>query len=163
MMARSDDLVILGEVSVLSGAVLSFNSSMPYTDYFYCWNTFVENREKTFKAWEGLHENSVHLSRKLRRILLVRANSPSPSSASSPQLLPLFLAIVPPCSCCPSLSSAISFIPASSPSMSLIPLSPNFLRISSPHSLPLLPPPIPSPAVPFSFPIFIGNLCSLDN
>lgn len=43
---------------------------MTFKDYFYCWNTFVENREKTFKAWEGLHENSVHLSRKLRRILL---------------------------------------------------------------------------------------------
>lgn len=40
-------------------------------DYFYCWNTFVENRERTFKAWEGLHENSVRLSRQLRRILLV--------------------------------------------------------------------------------------------
>ncbi|NXK74097.1 AICDA deaminase, partial [Amazona guildingii] len=43
---------------------------MTFKDYFYCWNTFVENREKTFKGWEGLHENSVHLSRKLRRILL---------------------------------------------------------------------------------------------
>lgn len=43
-----------------------------FKDYFYCWNTFVENREKTFKAWEGLHENSVRLSRQLRRILLVR-------------------------------------------------------------------------------------------
>uniref|UniRef100_A0A803Y079 Activation induced cytidine deaminase n=1 Tax=Meleagris gallopavo TaxID=9103 RepID=A0A803Y079_MELGA len=43
---------------------------MTFKDFFYCWNTFVENREKTFKAWEGLHENSVHLSRKLRRILL---------------------------------------------------------------------------------------------
>ncbi|KAM6290377.1 single-stranded DNA cytosine deaminase [Porphyrio hochstetteri] len=43
---------------------------MTFKDYFYCWNTFVENREKTFKAWEGLHENAVHLSRKLRRILL---------------------------------------------------------------------------------------------
>ncbi|XP_041591665.1 single-stranded DNA cytosine deaminase isoform X1 [Vulpes lagopus] len=45
---------------------------MTFKDYFYCWNTFVENREKTFKAWEGLHENSVRLSRQLRRILLVR-------------------------------------------------------------------------------------------
>ncbi|XP_032710810.1 single-stranded DNA cytosine deaminase isoform X1 [Lontra canadensis] len=43
---------------------------MTFKDYFYCWNTFVENREKTFKAWEGLHENSVRLSRQLRRILL---------------------------------------------------------------------------------------------
>lgn len=33
----------------------------------------MENRERTFKAWEGLHENSVRLSRQLRRILLVRA------------------------------------------------------------------------------------------
>ncbi|EHB11238.1 Activation-induced cytidine deaminase [Heterocephalus glaber] len=40
------------------------------SDYFYCWNTFVENHERTFKAWEGLHENSVRLSRRLRRILL---------------------------------------------------------------------------------------------
>ncbi|OWK54547.1 Single-stranded DNA cytosine deaminase [Lonchura striata] len=40
------------------------------TDFFYCWNTFVENREQTFKGWEGLHENSVHLARKLRRILM---------------------------------------------------------------------------------------------
>ncbi|XP_023421149.2 single-stranded DNA cytosine deaminase isoform X1 [Cavia porcellus] len=43
---------------------------MTFKDYFYCWNTFVANREKTFKAWEGLHENSVRLSRQLRRILL---------------------------------------------------------------------------------------------
>ncbi|KAM6162663.1 single-stranded DNA cytosine deaminase [Erethizon dorsatum] len=43
---------------------------MTFKDYFYCWNTFVENHEKTFKAWEGLHENSVRLSRQLRRILL---------------------------------------------------------------------------------------------
>ncbi|KAL2776889.1 single-stranded DNA cytosine deaminase isoform 2 [Daubentonia madagascariensis] len=32
--------------------------------------TFKENHERTFKAWEGLHENSVRLSRQLRRILL---------------------------------------------------------------------------------------------
>ncbi|KAF4022818.1 hypothetical protein G4228_014882 [Cervus hanglu yarkandensis] len=43
---------------------------MTFKDYFYCWNTFVENRERTFKAWEGLHENSVRLTRQLRRILL---------------------------------------------------------------------------------------------
>ncbi|KAI1242126.1 hypothetical protein IHE44_0005643 [Lamprotornis superbus] len=43
---------------------------MTFKDYFYCWNTFVENREQAFKGWEGLHENSVHLARKLRRILL---------------------------------------------------------------------------------------------
>nr|5JJ4_A Chain A, Maltose-binding periplasmic protein,Single-stranded DNA cytosine deaminase [synthetic construct]5JJ4_B Chain B, Maltose-binding periplasmic protein,Single-stranded DNA cytosine deaminase [synthetic construct]5JJ4_C Chain C, Maltose-binding periplasmic protein,Single-stranded DNA cytosine deaminase [synthetic construct] len=43
---------------------------MTFKDYFYCWNTFVENHERTFKAWEGLHENSVRLSRQLRRILL---------------------------------------------------------------------------------------------
>uniref|UniRef100_A0A8C0ZCW7 Single-stranded DNA cytosine deaminase n=1 Tax=Cyanistes caeruleus TaxID=156563 RepID=A0A8C0ZCW7_CYACU len=60
---------------------------MTFKDYFYCWNTFVENREQTFKGWEGLHENSVHLTRKLRRILLVRASSPSSSSASSLNLL----------------------------------------------------------------------------
>lgn len=34
----------------------------------------MENHERTFKAWEGLHENSVRLSRQLRRILLVRAS-----------------------------------------------------------------------------------------
>lgn len=34
----------------------------------------MENHEKTFKAWEGLHENSVRLSRQLRRILLVRGS-----------------------------------------------------------------------------------------
>ncbi|XP_030690316.1 single-stranded DNA cytosine deaminase [Globicephala melas] len=43
---------------------------MTFKDYFYCWNTFVENHERTFKAWEGLHENSVRLTRQLRRILL---------------------------------------------------------------------------------------------
>ncbi|XP_073408834.1 C-_U-editing enzyme APOBEC-1 [Dendrobates tinctorius] len=42
---------------------------MSYKDYFYCWNTFVETREQRFEAWDGLHENSVRLSRKLRRIL----------------------------------------------------------------------------------------------
>lgn len=138
------------------------NSPVPCTDYFYCWNTFVENREKTFKAWEGLHENAVHLSRKLRRILLVRPNSPSPSGASSLQLFLLFLALVPLCSCCPFLPSTISFIPASSPSMSLIPVSPNFLHFTCPHSLTLLPLLTPSPAIPSSFPIFVGS-CLLDN
>lgn len=49
---------------------------LPFTDYFYCWNTFVENRERTFRAWEGLHENSVRLSRQLRRILLVSGSFP---------------------------------------------------------------------------------------
>lgn len=42
---------------------------MTFKDYFYCWNTFVENHGRTFEAWEGLHENSVRLSRQLRRIL----------------------------------------------------------------------------------------------
>ncbi|KAG9469743.1 hypothetical protein GDO78_019766 [Eleutherodactylus coqui] len=42
---------------------------MSYKDYFYCWNTFVETCERRFEAWDGLHENSVRLSRKLRRIL----------------------------------------------------------------------------------------------
>ncbi|XP_043540690.1 single-stranded DNA cytosine deaminase, partial [Chiloscyllium plagiosum] len=42
---------------------------MTYKDYFYCWNNFVANKEKSFKAWEGLHENAVRLSRLLRRIL----------------------------------------------------------------------------------------------
>nr|DBA14867.1 TPA: hypothetical protein GDO54_004144 [Pyxicephalus adspersus] len=42
---------------------------MSYKDYFYCWNTFVENRERRFEAWDGLHENFIRLSRKLRRIL----------------------------------------------------------------------------------------------
>lgn len=37
----------------------------------------MENREKTFRAWEGLHENSVRLSRQLRRILLVRGSCAS--------------------------------------------------------------------------------------
>ncbi|KAM8978968.1 single-stranded DNA cytosine deaminase isoform 2-T2 [Sarcophilus harrisii] len=32
--------------------------------------TFKGQNERTFKAWEGLHENSVRLSRQLRRILL---------------------------------------------------------------------------------------------
>ncbi|XP_026723777.1 single-stranded DNA cytosine deaminase isoform X1 [Athene cunicularia] len=82
---------------------------MTFKDYFYCWNTFVENREKTFEAWEGLHENSVHLSRKLRRILLVRASSSSPSSVSSPQLLPLFLVTAPLCSFCPITNGHLPF------------------------------------------------------
>ncbi|XP_030043111.1 single-stranded DNA cytosine deaminase-like [Microcaecilia unicolor] len=43
---------------------------MTFKDYFYCWNTFVETKRKNFKAWDGLHENSVRLSRRLRRILL---------------------------------------------------------------------------------------------
>ncbi|XP_075468701.1 single-stranded DNA cytosine deaminase [Ascaphus truei] len=42
---------------------------MNYKDYFYCWNTFVETREARFEAWDKLHDNSVRLSRKLRRIL----------------------------------------------------------------------------------------------
>lgn len=124
------------------------NSPVPCIDFFYCWNTFVENREQAFKGWEGLHENSVHLARKLRRILLVRANSPSSSSASS-SLIPLFLTTIPLCSCCSSLPSAISFTHVSSSSTSLMPLPPTFfispLLIHFPffhlsfHLLPFLP------------------------
>ncbi|XP_059816578.1 single-stranded DNA cytosine deaminase isoform X2 [Hypanus sabinus] len=44
---------------------------MTYKDYFYCWNTFVDKNERVFSAWDGLHENSVRLSRLLRRILQV--------------------------------------------------------------------------------------------
>lgn len=144
-------------MSSLEQSWACFNAPVPCTDFFYCWNTFVENREKTFKAWEGLHENSVHLSRKLRRILLVRTNSSSPSSASSPQLLPLFLAIVL-CFYYSSLLPIISFFPVPSPFMLLMPLSPNFVHIPTPH--PLLPL-FPSHAILLSFPIFIGP-CLLD-
>uniref|UniRef100_A0A8B9RMB2 Activation-induced cytidine deaminase n=1 Tax=Astyanax mexicanus TaxID=7994 RepID=A0A8B9RMB2_ASTMX len=38
-------------------------------NFFYCWQTFVARRESRFKAWDGLHQNSVRLSRKLKRIL----------------------------------------------------------------------------------------------
>ncbi|XP_058247581.1 single-stranded DNA cytosine deaminase [Hemibagrus wyckioides] len=44
-------------------------SVMTYKDYFYCWQTFVACRERGFKAWDGLHQNSIRLSRKLQRIL----------------------------------------------------------------------------------------------
>ncbi|XP_055019985.1 single-stranded DNA cytosine deaminase isoform X2 [Boleophthalmus pectinirostris] len=42
---------------------------MKYKDYFYCWQTFVARNQTGFKAWEGLHQNSVRLTRKLTRIL----------------------------------------------------------------------------------------------
>ncbi|XP_026795769.1 single-stranded DNA cytosine deaminase isoform X2 [Pangasianodon hypophthalmus] len=42
---------------------------MTYKDYFYCWQTFVARKERAFKAWDGLHQNSIRLSRKLQRIL----------------------------------------------------------------------------------------------
>ncbi|KAL2083970.1 hypothetical protein ACEWY4_019488 [Coilia grayii] len=45
-------------------------SIMTYKDYFYCWQTFVARRTTGFKAWDGLHQNSVRLSRILNRILL---------------------------------------------------------------------------------------------
>ncbi|XP_023671250.2 single-stranded DNA cytosine deaminase [Paramormyrops kingsleyae] len=44
-------------------------SIMSYKDYFYCWQTFVAHKERGFKAWDGLHQNSVRLARKLTRIL----------------------------------------------------------------------------------------------
>uniref|UniRef100_A0A8C1ARA3 Activation-induced cytidine deaminase n=1 Tax=Cyprinus carpio carpio TaxID=630221 RepID=A0A8C1ARA3_CYPCA len=44
-------------------------SVMTYKDYFYCWQTFVARRERSFKAWDDLHQNSVRLVRKLNRIL----------------------------------------------------------------------------------------------
>lgn len=114
-----------------------FNSAVPCIDYFYCWNTFVENREKTFEAWEGLHENSVHLSRKLRRILLVRANSPSSFSAFSLQLVHLFLTIV-----FSALAAPLYHLPFPSflclHVLCLPFLSPPTSSTSSPHSFPLL-------------------------
>ncbi|XP_030640320.1 single-stranded DNA cytosine deaminase [Chanos chanos] len=42
---------------------------MTYKDYFYCWQTFVDRKERVFKAWDGLHQNSLRLARKLHRIL----------------------------------------------------------------------------------------------
>ncbi|XP_039618411.1 single-stranded DNA cytosine deaminase [Polypterus senegalus] len=42
---------------------------MTFKDYFYCWHTFVASRDRKFKPWEGLNENSIRLSRKLKRIL----------------------------------------------------------------------------------------------
>uniref|UniRef100_A0A8C6SLS7 Activation-induced cytidine deaminase n=1 Tax=Neogobius melanostomus TaxID=47308 RepID=A0A8C6SLS7_9GOBI len=42
---------------------------MKYKDYFYCWQTFVARNTSIFKAWDGLHQNSVRLTRKLSRIL----------------------------------------------------------------------------------------------
>nr|XP_021153241.1 single-stranded DNA cytosine deaminase isoform X1 [Columba livia]XP_021153242.1 single-stranded DNA cytosine deaminase isoform X1 [Columba livia] len=110
---------------------------MTFKDYFYCWNTFVENREKTFEAWEGLHENSVHLSRKLRRILLVRANSPSPFSVSSLQLLHLFFLVV-----FSALAAHLYHLPFHAflclHILCASFLSPPTSSISSPHSSPLL-------------------------
>ena len=69
-----------------------------FEDYFYCWNTFVENRERSFKAWEGLHENSVRLTRQLRRILLVR-DFPASHCLSLPK------------SSFPAATSIVSYIP----------------------------------------------------
>uniref|UniRef100_A0A3Q3FKJ8 Activation-induced cytidine deaminase n=1 Tax=Labrus bergylta TaxID=56723 RepID=A0A3Q3FKJ8_9LABR len=42
---------------------------MSYKDFFYCWRTFVACKQSSFKAWGELHQNSVRLSRKLKRIL----------------------------------------------------------------------------------------------
>uniref|UniRef100_A0A3Q1FPG1 Activation-induced cytidine deaminase n=1 Tax=Acanthochromis polyacanthus TaxID=80966 RepID=A0A3Q1FPG1_9TELE len=42
---------------------------MSYKDYFYCWQTFVARNQSKFKPWDGLHQNSVRLARKLNRIL----------------------------------------------------------------------------------------------
>lgn len=119
----------------------------------------MKNREQTFKDWEGLHENSVHLTRKLRRILLVRANSPSSSSVSS---LILFL--------CSSLQflSALASHPCHLPFHS-------FMCLHLPHHLCLFPQLSSSLLFSFtspsctshliscqSFLTFIGS-CSLDN
>ncbi|XP_012879026.1 PREDICTED: single-stranded DNA cytosine deaminase [Dipodomys ordii] len=49
---------------------LDFGHLRNKADYFYCWNTFVENHARAFRPWDGLRENSVRLSRQLRRILL---------------------------------------------------------------------------------------------
>lgn len=42
-----------------------------FSDFFYCWQTFVAHKQSKFKAWEELHRNSVRLTRKLKRILQV--------------------------------------------------------------------------------------------
>lgn len=49
--------------------------TLSFTDFFYCWQTFVARNQSKFKAWEGLHQNSVRLSRKLNRILQVRVEA----------------------------------------------------------------------------------------
>lgn len=49
--------------------------TLSFTDFFYCWQTFVARDQSKFKAWEGLHQNSVRLSRKLNRILQVRVEA----------------------------------------------------------------------------------------
>lgn len=42
-----------------------------FSDFFYCWHTFVAHKQSKYKAWEELHRNSVRLTRKLNRILQV--------------------------------------------------------------------------------------------
>lgn len=42
-----------------------------FSDFFYCWQKFVDSKTSSFKAWEELHQNSVRLTRKLNRILQV--------------------------------------------------------------------------------------------
>ncbi|CAL9705597.1 unnamed protein product [Knipowitschia caucasica] len=42
---------------------------MKYKDYCYCWKTFVAQNQASFRAWEGLHQNSVRLSSTLSQIL----------------------------------------------------------------------------------------------
>lgn len=49
--------------------------TLSFADFFYCWQTFVARNQSKFKAWEGLHQNSVRLSRKLNRILQVRVEA----------------------------------------------------------------------------------------
>lgn len=56
----------------LSGSQCDSFFAWHFADFFYCWQTFVAHNKSKFKAWEELHRNSVRLTRKLNRILLVR-------------------------------------------------------------------------------------------
>ncbi|KAI4810984.1 hypothetical protein KUCAC02_013911 [Chaenocephalus aceratus] len=57
-----DGLIMLKKAGVQT-------SVMSYKDFFYCWHNFVDCKQSKFKPWEDLHQNSVRLARKLKRIL----------------------------------------------------------------------------------------------
>ncbi|KAL4681615.1 hypothetical protein H8959_007092 [Pygathrix nigripes] len=46
----------------------------PFSEFEYCWDTFVDRQGRPFQPWDGLYEHSQALSGRLRAILQNQGN-----------------------------------------------------------------------------------------
>lgn len=123
----------------------------PFSEFEYCWDTFVDRQGRPFQPWDGLDEHSQALSERLRAILQVTASSlclvphrPPPPPLSPGLAFPLLRAssgfLLPPGRPAPSLPFLLTAPlslppPASLPPLLSLSLSPGLLPVPSFHYL----------------------------